>query len=372
MHLFNGFRFSFNLSSRNDKKLEFSENNASEVYITGAYKPFEEEFLRSESYGEAPKKLNSSMVKLPPSFQPDPTAPGVIQASKSTGDLRQQTQLQKLQPELRKSTPAVSTDPRGAESRQLTESRNTNNAAPKDNQKEQIKWNKKQIAEQKKQDKLQAQQRAKEEKLRNDREKAEIKERAKQEKLRVQREKAEAAKSKKEANKNKNNAPKTRTNPLAQGPNAPLPYTSNTLQSSISKSSGPPPYEANNSSSEPKNPALRAKNPALQARNPALQANNPALQANNPGLQANNPGLQAKNPAESSNVSRTSGEQMSKDSNVSYAPPTEASTWDMVAAHRVQVSRAPVGGAANKVAIRLQEPQDDDVTATTGRKSLYV
>ncbi|KAI5637163.1 hypothetical protein NE865_10060 [Phthorimaea operculella] len=349
MPLFNGFRFSFNLSSKNDSKLDFSENNASEVYITGAYKPFGEEFIRSESYGEAPKKLTPSMVKLPPSFQPDSTDPDVIQASKSTGDLRQQSTLHKLPADLRKSTPAVSSDPRGVENRQSADTRNTNNRAPPVNNKEQIKLNKKQIAEQKKQEKAQAQQRAKEEKLRKDREKAEQKEQAKQEKLRIQKDKAEAAKAKKDANKNKKNVPpKTRTNPLAQGPNAPLPYATNTLQSSISKSSGPPPYEANSSTA--KNPAIVAKNPALVAKNPALQA---------------------KNPTESSSRST---EQMSKDStgNVSYAPPAEASTWDMVAAHRVQVSRAPVGGAANKVAIRLQEAQDEDGPATAPRKSLYV
>lgn len=112
---------------------------------------------------------------------------------------------------------------------------------------------KKRLEEQKKLEKKRLEEQKKLEKKRleeqKNRQKLALQEQAKQEKLRKEREKKEAQQLK----KNKKQAPqRPLTNPLAQGtsqaPSNPIaqsgaaPHSTNTLNSSISKTSGPPPY----------------------------------------------------------------------------------------------------------------------------------
>lgn len=107
------------------------------------------------------------------------------------------------------------------------------------NSKEQKKLEKQRLAEQKKQEKLAEKERQREEKLRKEREKLI----AKQTKAVEQRpKKIEQRKTKKRA------APQPQQtdtqNAAASDPNQRQQYSTNTLESSISKSSGPPPYSS--------------------------------------------------------------------------------------------------------------------------------
>lgn len=147
-------------------------------------------------------------------------------------------QLQDQPPTLRKSTPEVSKNPRAT-------NKNRESAEQIINTQEQAKLHKKRLEEHKKREKLAAQERAKQEKLRKEREKRDAQERAKEAK-RIEKENKAKAKDKGKA---KVATPTPRANPLARGPHgrgptqAPVPqYSTNTLESSISKSSGPPPY----------------------------------------------------------------------------------------------------------------------------------
>lgn len=176
-------------------------------------------------------------VKLPPSSKPNSTQ----QQSKSTNDLRQ---VQDLPPTLRKSTPEITKAPRPP-------NKNRESAEQIINTQQESKLHKKRLEELKKRDKLAAQEQAKQEKLRKEKEKREAQERVKEAK-RIEKENKGKAKNK---GNTKIVTPMPRANPLARGPHgqgpsqAPAPqYSTNTLESSISKSSGPPPYTAQDKS----------------------------------------------------------------------------------------------------------------------------
>ncbi|XP_049865348.1 ubiquitin carboxyl-terminal hydrolase 8 [Pectinophora gossypiella] len=330
---FRGFKASLNFASGKKLNSEFSED-VSPVSVTGAYRLSRNEFFESGSLREPHKTISPSMVKLPPVFQPDPTDPDVIK-SKSTSNLAQPANVPT---HLSKSTPNISTDPKGGKNndRNSTDIRKPNTKEAKNQEKQQKKLEKQRLVEQKKQEKIEAQERAKQEKLQKERAKVEAQERAKQEKLVKEREKAEAQRRAKEAKgqKQKNKTkPVTKTkanNPLARGPDAASgtsPYTTNTLDSSISKTSGPPPYSDDQ------------------------------------------PPIQASNPSMVQNANDDTG-------NTSFGKPIETdNTWDMIAQHRQQINRVPVSGGVKQAIDAKQTGQRfylTDNNAVTGRKSLYV
>lgn len=246
--------------------------------------------------------------------------------SKSTSDLRQVKNTPSTQ---QKSAPEISQDPG-----YINNNIHSADAAGKSNQKDvqkqindQSKSDKKRLEEQKKRDKLAAQEQAKQEKLRKEREKVEAQKRAKQAKLIEKENKAKGKNTDK--GKAKAVAPKPPANPLAQGsrvqsqaqgpdtqpqahgsrsqpqgpPQAPRPpYSTNTLESSISKTSGPPPY-------------TKAQ------------------------------------PAGIRNESDITG-------NTSFAKPadTSGSSWDMIAQHREQINRQTIasGSRPKQMVLDLQ------------------
>lgn len=199
------------------------------------------------------------MVKLPPSSRLPQTSDNK-RPSKSDSDLTQPSDVPlhsrsahdissdpkgNAPSNVRKTAPVTSPDAKAGTSNK-NQPPNTKKIDKKDTknaEKEQKKQEKKNIAEQKKRDKVAAQERAKEEKIRMQREKA------------AQKQAKEARKK----DKTKTAVPGPRTNPLAQGvsqyptnpqtdrqftrnPQTDAQYSSNTLESSISKASGPPPY----------------------------------------------------------------------------------------------------------------------------------
>lgn len=257
------------------------------------------------------------MVKLPPHQSSSNDRP-----SKSTSDLTQisnqpsilkPSTKSKLPPPLQKSTPEISRDPQGT---------NNNNsaaaAAPADaiklnkkdaqkQEKEQKLLEKKRLEEQKKRDKLAAQEKAKLEKIKKEKQKQEAIKRAKEAK-RIEKE--NKAKKEKDKGKGKTSTPTPSANPLAQGaranpraqgpsgvqgPSTQTPqYSTNTLESSISKTSGPPPYSAIKTA-------------------------------------------QAK-PEVVLNKSDNTG-------NTSFSKPDEGGSWDMISQHRQQINRQIVASA---------------------------
>lgn len=182
-----------------------------------------------------------------------------MRQTKSTSDLIKE---QNLPPNIRAAQSGVSLDPRGAETENNNQGNKPQAVDPKKNKTqldaekrvekqrliEQKKSEKQRLAEQKKLEKQQAEEQKKRNKLAQQ-------EQAKQEKLRKEREKKEAQLAKK---KKKGQAPqRPLANPLAQASAQPAAsqaasnprsqpsgtqYSTNTLDSSISKSSGPPPY----------------------------------------------------------------------------------------------------------------------------------
>lgn len=213
------------------------------------------------------------MVKLPQSSQPNPS----VRPSKSTNNL---TQPIEVPVNLGKSTPNISSDPRGITEVPPTVKKVDIKDAKKQ-EKEQKKLEKKRIEEQKKRDRLAAQEQAKRNKLA-------AQEKVKQDKQRIEREKIE----KKQTKGRKDTAPAPpRANPLAQGSSL---YPTNTLDSSISRTSGPPPYTET------------SKPEVVQNKN------------DNTG-------------------------------NTSFGKPVDnsASSWDMVTQHRKQISRPVAAGSSN-------------------------
>lgn len=267
------------------------------------------QFSDSGTLQEPPRKKLPAL-KLPPAKNPASTQG----QSKSTSDL---TQIQNPPSNLHKSTPAISQDPGGNNSNTVSaEPRKLNQKDIQKQQNEQLKLNKKQLEEKKKRDKLAAQQQAKEEKLRKEREKVDAQQRAKEAK--------KIEKENKSKGKNKDKGKANTTKPLARGPQGQGPsaqpqaqgprsqpqahgshtqpqvqgpshaprteYSTNTLESSISKTSGPPPYT----------PQDRTKAEPVVVRN-----------------------------------------ESDSTGNTSFAKPANAggSSWDMIAQHREQINR---------------------------------
>ncbi|XP_073967318.1 uncharacterized protein [Choristoneura fumiferana] len=306
MFKFGGFKATLNLGSSSKKK-EIYENGPA-LSVGGAYRTHREEFFGRGSLSEPPKKLTPSMVKLPPSAQG-----AAIKTSKSTNDL---SNPYNLSPQLRKSTPDVSTDPRGGPSHNRDSSALHRNAKANSKEvktdlrrqeKEQKELEKKRINEQKKREKAEAQEQARQDKLRIQRDRQIAQQQARDVKLRKEQEK----KKKGRCRKCLNQAAAVAQEPLPRAPNTgtsippppPAPqranplgkqtaYSTNTLESSISRSSGPPPY-----SEIPRNPEPNRKD--------------------NTG-------------------------------NTSFGRPIETSSWDMISEHRHQISRTVANEASTK------------------------
>ncbi|XP_026313867.1 actin cytoskeleton-regulatory complex protein PAN1-like [Hyposmocoma kahamanoa] len=258
---FLGFKASLDILNTN--KTSSEHDNVPTISVNGAYRVNRGEFFDSGSLQDPPRKVLPA-VKPPSASKPASTE----RQSKSTSDLRQ---VQNPPSNLHKSTPDISQDPRGTEgNKESADPRKLNKKDAQKQQNEQLKLNKKRLEEQKKRDKLAAQEQAKQEKLRKEREKVQAQQRAKEAK---KIEKQNQAKGKNK-DKGKVDTPKPlaqgsqaqgpRAQPLAQGPRAPPQaqgprappqaqdlshaprpqYSTNTLESSISKTSGPPPYSA--------------------------------------------------------------------------------------------------------------------------------
>ncbi|XP_072942171.1 uncharacterized protein [Epargyreus clarus] len=211
---FKGFKASLNLSSGKRKGKEHFEL-APQVSVNGAYRTSRQEYYANNYYLDPPKKITPSMVKLPPNAHETGIKP-----SKSTGDLSKVTNAPV---DVRKSTPNVSAS--------VTQ-------ASKDGKsqlKEQKKLEKERQAEQKKREKLAAQERDKQEKLRKEREKQEALQ-AKQAKEKEKQRKKKVA----PAQPNQKAVPQQ--NSLFPKVHSTHSHSTNTLESSISRSSGPPPY----------------------------------------------------------------------------------------------------------------------------------
>lgn len=255
------------------------------------------------------------MVKLPPSGQG-----AAIKTSKSTNDL---SNPYNLPPQLRKSTPDVSNDPRGGPSNNRDSSALHRNAkangkeAKRDSrrqEKEQKELEKKRINEQKKREKAEAQEQARQDKLRIQRDRQIAQQQARDVKLRKEQEKkkkgpvpqvpqaaaipqaaAVAVPLPQPPNPGASILPPPpapqRANPLGKQSKQ-VAYSTNTLESSISRSSGPPPY-----SETPRNPEPNRRD--------------------NTG-------------------------------NTSFGRPIESSSWDMISEHRHQISRTVANEASTK------------------------
>lgn len=216
---------------------------------------------------DPPRKLTPSMVSLPPREE----SLTAVKHTKSTSDLSKSNSSQQL----RQSTPNVSADPRGGDPDNISNyQRNL-----KLQEKEQKQLEKQRLAEQKERDKAAAKEQAKQDKMREKaRKEAETK--AKRDKR-----KAPAPQQVRATAQTKPSIPQAeRTNPA---PKTNATYSSNTLESSISRSSGPPPY---------------------------------------------------------SERVQTNIEQSATSSNVTFSKPIDASSWDMISAHRQQLSRTTYEG----------------------------
>lgn len=189
----------------------FLKDNYVEINVNGLC------FTGSDLYPASPKKITPSMVKLP--IQSGPS----VNQSKSTNNLARPSNEKT---DTRKSAPDIP--------QVVNQSTKTTS-----NLKEQKKLEKQRLADQKKQEKLAEKERQREEKLRKEREKLIAQQtRAVEERPK----KVEQRKTKKRA------APQPQQeetqNPAASNPNQRQQYSTNTLESSISKTSGPPPYSS--------------------------------------------------------------------------------------------------------------------------------
>ncbi|XP_047526495.1 arp2/3 complex-activating protein rickA-like isoform X2 [Vanessa atalanta] len=226
---FRGFRASLNFTSGKGSGIDYHYDTSPGVSLNGAYRSNKDELIDNFTNPEPPKRITPSMVKLPQS-QSGPA----IKPSKSTSNL--------LRP------PNVSANVRNSSS-DIPQTSNNNTQLTKSQIKEQQKLEKRRLAEQKKRDKLAAKEQQKMEKLRKEREKQEQKARAAQQNSKVKKRSAPQPQIAVPPN------PPIPPNPPAP-PNPPVPppvpshpqilatYSTNTLESSISRSSGPPPYTA--------------------------------------------------------------------------------------------------------------------------------
>ncbi|XP_075972710.1 uncharacterized protein LOC142974331 isoform X2 [Anticarsia gemmatalis] len=252
---FGRFKTSFDVYNGKRRKPGKEHDNTNPISINGAYRTNRDEFYIYNNNSESQRKLTPSSRPAPPVPPPIPPEPatGQLRQTKSTSDLVRE---KNLPPKLRPAQSGVSLDPRGADNnnrdsrtlaidpknkRQL----DAQKRVEKQRQEEQKKLEKKRLEEQKKLEKQQADEQKKREKLAQQ-------EQAKQAKLEKERQKKEAQQLKKDK-KTKRQAPQKplanplaqsssqqASNPLAQGSGTQ--YNTNTLDSSISKSSGPPPY----------------------------------------------------------------------------------------------------------------------------------
>uniref|UniRef100_A0A2A4JYV8 Uncharacterized protein n=2 Tax=Heliothis virescens TaxID=7102 RepID=A0A2A4JYV8_HELVI len=235
-----GFKASLNFYSGGRRKSKKEHDDIGAISsVTGAYRTNRDEFFGNNETHRKSTPLNASVTNLD-----QPTPP--MRKIKSTSDL---IKNKNLPPNLRQENPGVSQDPRGAE-------KDIRNKNPPDSERKldaQRRVEKQRLEEQKKIEKQRIEEQKKLEKQRaaeqKSREKQAQKEQAKQEKLRKEKEKEEAKRNKPK----KRAAPQPASNPLAQAStsNNPLAqgsrqmsHSTNTLDSSISKSSGPPPYSA--------------------------------------------------------------------------------------------------------------------------------
>ncbi|XP_047989045.1 uncharacterized protein LOC125228501 [Leguminivora glycinivorella] len=271
MFKFGGWKASLNFSGGSRRREVY--DSGPDLSTGGAYRSHREEFFGRNSIADPPKKLTPSMVKLPPSTE-------TIKTSKSANDL---TEPYNLPPELRKSSPNVSTDPRGGPSNNRGSSvlyKNAKKNAKDDKKdKEKKKAKKQRLAEEKKK----AQEQAKQDKLRIQRDKKIAEQQAKDVKAR----KKESKKALPQATVTKSLVPKEpQKNPLGR-------VATNTLESSISRSSGPPPY------------------------------------------------TEQVKPEKHVNRNDSTG-------NTSFSKPIESSSWDMISEHRSQMSRNPVASGSRQ------------------------
>ncbi|XP_035430982.2 myosin-M heavy chain-like [Spodoptera frugiperda] len=329
-----GFKASLNFynGSRRKTKKERAELGAV-LSVTGAYRT-----NRDDSFGynypdtrKSTPALNNNQPM--PAAAPPPVRP--IRQAKSTSDLI----LDKnLPPNLRPENPGVSKDPRGAEQDPR------NNRIP-DKSKErkldaQIRVDKQRLEEQKKLEKQRIEEQKKLEKQRiaeqKKRDKLLLKEQARKEKLRREMEK-QSKKSKAPPPPMANGANKANpvaqvrqpqpqtlppgANPVAQLRQQPQPSTSNaqptqmtnstnTLESSISKSSGPPPYSA----------------------------------------------------------AKPEGEKDAT-GNVTYAKPEEEDSWDLISKHRENMNRAAAAAAATAASKSAAKQTVMDLNYKIGEES---
>lgn len=176
------------------------------------------------------------MVKLPPSFDPEPS----LRPAKSTSDIAAARPITLPQQPPHRSTNDVSLDPRGAAS---TPNRRSAPPPPperkrrdaKNQEKEQKRLEKQRLAEEKALEKAAAQARAKQEKLQREREKQAAQEQAK---VMKRNKKKVPVPPQVETNASAKNLAPVPPPPPPQAPS----YSTNTLESSISRSTGPPPY----------------------------------------------------------------------------------------------------------------------------------
>ncbi|CAG4940311.1 unnamed protein product [Colias eurytheme] len=234
MFKFRGFRASFDFLTGKQRR----ENHAtSPISIGGAYKVNREEYGGHVQIQRVPKKIDPSMVQLPHSQAKQ------TEKSKSTSDLVQSTNI--VQKASRSSYDI-----------------SQNSRASKRLAKEQKKLEKQRLAEQKKQEKIAAKERQKQEKLEQERIKKENKVGQSREQSRESRNSSgERTISRKKrhaplppqnqltndnqaSNSNQlNNNNRTHNDiPRSNATNIQRQIRTNTLESSISRSTGPPPY----------------------------------------------------------------------------------------------------------------------------------
>ncbi|XP_063374959.1 THO complex subunit 2-like [Cydia amplana] len=293
MFKFGGWKASLNLSGVSRRREVYE--NGPELSSGGAYRSHREDVFGRNSISEPPKKLTPSMVKLPPSKE-------TIKTSKSASDLKDP---HNLPPQLRKSTPDVSTDPRGGTSNNRDSSvlyKNAKNA--KDDKKEKDKEKKKAEKQRLAEEKKKAQEQAKQDKLRIQRDKKIAEKKAKD----VKQRKKESKNALPEASVTKSLVPKEpQKNPLGR-------VATNTLESSISRSSGPPPY------------------------------------------------TEAIPQEKQINKNDSTG-------NTSFNKPIENSSWDMISEHRSQMNRNPVASGSRQKQMVLDLQLSFDKAQTNDKNS---
>ncbi|CAH0668897.1 unnamed protein product [Spodoptera exigua] len=307
-----GFKASLNFINGNRRKSKKERDEIGAVLsVTGAYRT-----NRDDSFGynyPETRKSTPALNNQTPAAALPPVRP--MRQAKSTSDL---ILNKNLPPNLRPENPGVSKDPRGAEQDPR------NNRIPDKTQERkldaQIRVDKQRLEAQKKLEKQRLEEQKKLEKQRaaeqKKRDKLALKEQARQEKLRKEMEK----KSKKNkapppplAQQAKQPVPQQRqpqpSTSNAQPPTQ-MPHSTNTLESSISKSSGPPPYSA----------------------------------------------------------SKPEGEK-DVSGNVTYTKPVEEDSWDMISKHRENMNRAAAAAAATAAAKTSAKQTVMDLNYKIGEES---